>query len=236
MALPAAAVEAAVSVTFCAVPGVKVSVAGFAVTPAGSPVMAIETVPLKELSAVASTLTFEPVAPAIIVSDVGDTASVKSGAGGGGAETVKATVTEWLKVPEVPVSAIIAVPAAAVDAAMSVTFCAAPGIRVSVAGLAVTPVGRPLMATVTVPEKPFDGTALTLIVCPAPPETSATVAGVEASEKSGASGLVIGWERLLQDMRARHGSKLAALASARKRNRRRAGVVAASTEKGLVDL
>jgi hypothetical protein len=149
----AAALAAAVSVVLCAVPGVKVSVAGFAVTPVGSPVIVTETVPLKEFNAVASRLTGEPVAPAAMVSDVGDTASEKSG--DGAAEIVSATVAEWLRVPEVPVNVTVALLAAAVEAAVSVTFCAVPGFNISVAGLAVTPVGSPLTATVTIPVKPF---------------------------------------------------------------------------------
>ncbi len=161
-ALPATAVAPAVSVMFCTVPGVSASVAGFAVTPVGSPLMATETVPLKEFIAVARTLTGEPVAPATIVSDVGETVSEKSG-GGGAAETVNATVAEWLSFPDVPVSVTVALPVAAVVPAVSVTVCAAPGVNERVAGLAVTPVGNPLMATATVPVKPFNGTALTLI-------------------------------------------------------------------------
>jgi hypothetical protein len=93
VALPAAAVEAVLSVTFCAVPGVNVSVAGFAVTPLGSPVIATVTVPLKPFTAVARTLTGEPVAPAVMVNDVAETVSEKSG-GGGAAVTVSMTVAE----------------------------------------------------------------------------------------------------------------------------------------------
>jgi hypothetical protein len=93
VALPAAAVEAAVRVTFCAVPGVSDNVLGLAVTPEGSPEMVTETVPLKEFNAVARTLTGEPVVPATRVRDVGDTLSEKSG-GGGAAEMVTATVAE----------------------------------------------------------------------------------------------------------------------------------------------
>jgi len=93
VALPAAAVEAAVSVTFCAVPGVNVSVAGFAVTPAGNPEIATVTVPLKEFNAVARTLTGELVAPTVMDNDVGETVSEKSG-GGGAALTVSMTVAE----------------------------------------------------------------------------------------------------------------------------------------------
>jgi hypothetical protein len=236
VALPAAIVEAAVSVTFCAVPGVNVSVAGLAVTPVGSPVMATATVPLKEFNAVANTLTFEPAAPATIASDVGETVSEKSDGGGGGAETVNATEAEWLRVPEVPVNVTVALPATAVDAAVSVTFCAVPGADVSVAGLAVTPLGSPLTATVTIPVKPFAGTALTLICWPVPPETSVTVAGVEVSEKS-ASEFVPRWETLPQDMRARHGNRLAALTIFRKRDRcrHRADVMIVFVEMGPAD-
>ena len=45
----------------------------------GVPVIVTETVPLKEFSAAAETLTGKPVAPPVIVSDPGDTANVKSG-------------------------------------------------------------------------------------------------------------------------------------------------------------
>jgi hypothetical protein len=93
VALPAAALDAALSVTFCAVPGVNVSVAGFAVTPLGSPEIATVTEPVKPFTAVASTLTGEPAAPAVMFSDVGEIVSEKSG-GGGAAVTVSMTVAE----------------------------------------------------------------------------------------------------------------------------------------------
>jgi hypothetical protein len=86
----AAAVRAAVNVVLCATPGVRFKVAGFAVTPVGSPVIAMPTVPVKELIAVVVTLTGEPVVPAMIVKDVGLSASVKSGA----TATVRATAAE----------------------------------------------------------------------------------------------------------------------------------------------
>lgn len=75
----AAAVRAAVRVVVCATPGVRFKVAGFAATPVGSPVIATATVPLKELTAVAATLTGEPAVPAMIVDDVGLNDSMKSG-------------------------------------------------------------------------------------------------------------------------------------------------------------
>jgi hypothetical protein len=144
--------------------------------------MVTETVPLKEFNAVARTLTGEPVVPATRVRDVGERVSEKSG-GGGAAKMVTATVAEWLSVPEVPVKVTEALPAAAVEAAVRVTFCAVPGVNASVAGLAVTPEGSPAIVTATIPAKPFAGIAFTLICCPWPPATIAAVAGVAVSEK-----------------------------------------------------
>jgi hypothetical protein len=92
-AVDATAVEAAVNVMLCAVPGVSVSAAGLAVAPEGSPVIATATVLLNEFTALASTLTFAPVAPAVMVSEVGESVSEKFG-GGAAAVTVNATVAE----------------------------------------------------------------------------------------------------------------------------------------------
>jgi len=72
----------------------------------------------------------------------------------------------------------MALPAAALAAAVTVTVCAVPGVRLSVAGFAVTPVGRPAIATLTIPVKPLAGAAFTLICCPVPPGTSEMLAGV----------------------------------------------------------
>ena len=73
--LEEAALDAAVSVVLCAVPGVNISVAGLAVTPDGSPLIVTLTLPLKEFIAVARTLTLEPDAPATMVSEVGERSS-----------------------------------------------------------------------------------------------------------------------------------------------------------------
>ena len=82
----------------------------------------------------------------------------------------------------------VAVDAAAPEDAVSVVFCAVPGVRVSVAGLAVTPAGRPVIATKTMPVKPLVGTAFTLTGWPVPPAIIVTVAGVAVNEKSGVGG------------------------------------------------
>jgi hypothetical protein len=91
---------------------------------------------------------------------------------------VAATVAEWVSAPELPVKVTVALPAAALAAAVTVIVCGAPGVKLSVAGCAVTPAGRPAIATFTVPMKPLAGTAFTLIGCPVPPGTSEMLAGV----------------------------------------------------------
>lgn len=92
VAVAAPALDAAANVVLCAVPGTSERVAGLAVTPPGSPVMATATVLLKALAAVARMLTFEPVSPATRVSDAGEAESEKLGADA--AATVVATVAE----------------------------------------------------------------------------------------------------------------------------------------------
>ena len=49
----ATALSAAVNVVLCATPGARLNVVGFAVTPAGSPMIATVTVPANELTAAA---------------------------------------------------------------------------------------------------------------------------------------------------------------------------------------
>ena len=59
----------------------RVRVDGFAVTPDGSPVIAIETEPVKEFIGVAVTVIELLVVPAVRLSEPGETASEKSGVG-----------------------------------------------------------------------------------------------------------------------------------------------------------
>jgi hypothetical protein len=103
---------------------------------------------------------------------------------------VVATVAEWLSIPEVPVRVNVALPATALPEAVTVTLSAALGVRLSVAGCAVTPLGSPAIATSTNPINPLAGAAFTLICCPPPPGVSETLAGVAVRLKSpaGAAG------------------------------------------------
>jgi hypothetical protein len=76
---------AAANVMICGVPGVRLSVAGEAVTPVGSPDSETETIPLNAFREFTSTKICAPAAPIMIVAEVGVTLSEKSGAGEVGA-------------------------------------------------------------------------------------------------------------------------------------------------------
>jgi hypothetical protein len=117
-------------------------------------------------------------------SEVGDRVREKSG--GCGTEIVRETVAAWLNAAEVPVKVIVELPAAAVAAAVSVTVAATPGLNVTVAGLALTPVGNPEIATATLPVNPLVAVAVRLTVCAAAPAVIVSVVGAAAREKSGA--------------------------------------------------
>jgi hypothetical protein len=180
---PVVAPMLAVSVTFCAVPGVSVSDAGSAVMPAGRPVMLTATGEAKPAIAATCRESAVPLVPLTSVCDVGVTVKTKSGVVV--AVVVSATVAVWLSVPEVPVSVTVAEPLATTVSAVKVTFCAAPAIKVSAAGFAVTPAGNPLSATVTGEVNPFIALALTLTDCPLAPALTEVVAGETPRVKSG---------------------------------------------------
>jgi hypothetical protein len=72
-----------------------------------------------------------------------------------GTMIVRPIMAVWLKLPEVPVTVMVAVPAAAEVPAANVRVL----VPVVLAGLkdAVTPLGRPVAARLTLPLKPFSG-------------------------------------------------------------------------------
>jgi len=86
------------------------------------------------------------------------------------------------------VNTTLAFPVGALFAAVRVVLCATPGARESDAGLAVTPVGNPLNATLAVPVKPFSAVAVTWTACPVAPVVRLSDCGLMASEKSGCAG------------------------------------------------
>jgi hypothetical protein len=180
-----ATVVEAVKVIVCGVPGCRETVDGLAVTPAGSPLIATLMVPLKlfnaELLSVACML-----APAANVALVGDTVNVKSGLLTTGApETLRVRIALCVSEPDVPTKLTVAGEAvlAAFAAAVNVTVCGVPGCRDIVAGLAVTPAGSPLMATLIVLLKLFSA-ELVSDTCVLAPAASVALVGDTANVKS----------------------------------------------------
>jgi hypothetical protein len=171
----------------CAVPGVSVNDAGLAVTPAGKPLNATPTVPLKAFSAVADNCTGCPAAPIVTLKDCGLTASEKSGAGGGAA-TVSASDAVCVRLPDDPVNVIVADTGAVPTAAVRLNVAAVPGVSVSDDGCAVTPGGRPERATDTFEENPLTAVANTETVEAVPFAVRLKLAGFTLSEKSAAGG------------------------------------------------
>jgi len=139
--LPGVAAEDALIRTVCRVPGTIESVDGVAVTPAGNGPIWTETLPVKPLRAVAPTVRVREFPPGTTVMADGDAWSEKLGEGGGCA-MVNAAGAVCVIAPEVPVSAIFALPDAAAEDAEKLICCSVPGVRASVMGVAVTPAGR----------------------------------------------------------------------------------------------
>ena len=144
---------------------VLVAVAGLvlkeALTPLGSPEAAKVTLLLKPFWGV-TVMVLVPKAPCMTIRLAGDAERAKFG----GSVTVSATVAVRVKLPEVPVTVIVAVPVVAVLLAVSVRMLA------DVAGLglndAVTPLGKPDAEKFTLPAKPFCGVIVTVLVPLAP--------------------------------------------------------------------
>jgi hypothetical protein len=139
---PVVAFAAALKVT---VPGLKV-----AITPEGKPVAANVIAPLNPFCGT-TVMVLAPLAPGRTLKLVGDAVSAKLG----GAATVKLTVAVLCKVPDVPVIVTVEFPSVAEALAVRVSV---PGLAVvAVLKDAVTPVGSPDAARVTVPLKAFCG-------------------------------------------------------------------------------
>jgi hypothetical protein len=121
-----------------------------AVTPFGRPETDTLTLPLKPFSAT-PVIALAALLPCAMLRAAGEAESVKLG----GAVIVSAIVVVLFNVPEEPVTVRSDVPVAAEALAVSVTVLAA----VVLAGLniAVTPLGRPDIARLTLPLNPFCG-------------------------------------------------------------------------------
>lgn len=172
--VPVVAVALAVSVK------VLVVVAGFglktAVTPLCIPAAEKVTLPLKPPKGLIVMVEVAPAPPCVMASVVGEALSEKLG------DIVREMVVLLTKAPDVPVTVIVNVPAEAEVATLSDKLelvAEVFGVKV-----AVTPVGRPLAAKETVPEKPFCGTT-PIVLFPVPPTPTVKVLGVAVSEKFG---------------------------------------------------
>jgi len=183
-AMPALALVPAISVRFWAVPGASVRTDGLPATPEDNPLRETLTLPVNPFSAFAVTETDFPVLPAVRLRFAGATVREKSGVAAAAA-IVKAIIAEWVRLPDFPVSVIVAVPALALVPALSVRFLPVPGVSVSIAGLAITPVGSPDKETLTLPVNPFSALAVIETDFPMLPAVRLRLAGATVSEKSG---------------------------------------------------
>jgi hypothetical protein len=183
VAVPTVAEEEAVSVRVeVAVPfaaGVTGLVEKVAVTPLGKP-LALSVVAESNPPVLVTVIVLVPLLPCVTLTDEGDALTLKLG------EVVEFTVSETVvvavKLPDVPVIVTVAVPVVAVLLAVRVS------VLVEVVGfvlnVAVTPLGKPDAASVTLPENP--STSVTVIVLvPLLPCVTVTLLGEEESVKLG---------------------------------------------------
>jgi hypothetical protein len=128
--------------------------------PTGKPLSVRLTAPLKPLRSFTA-MVLVPVCPPAMVMLLVKADSVKSGV-----STVSATVVVWTRLPDVPVTVMVAGPAVAVLDAVSVNML----VPVVLDGLndAVTPAGRPLATRLTAPLKPFRSVTATTLLPLAP--------------------------------------------------------------------
>jgi hypothetical protein len=119
-----------------------------------------------------------PLVPCIKLRLFGDAERVKFPVG----FTLRVTVVCFVRVPDVPVIDILAVPMAAVPLAVSVNTL----VLAVLLGLkdAVTPLGRPDADKLTLPVKPFSGVTVIVLV-PLVPCVIVTLVGEADSEKFG---------------------------------------------------
>jgi hypothetical protein len=134
-----------------------------AVTPLGTPEADNATVPLKPFCGVTETVV--PALPVCAMLKLFGAAD-KVKPGGTNALTVSETVAVLVNVPDVPVTVIVAVPVLAVLLAVRVSVL----VLVALLGLneAVTPVGMPVAAKLTLLLKPFSGFTVIVLLPLAP--------------------------------------------------------------------
>lgn len=176
--VPVVAVALAVSVN------TLLPVVGFvpnaAVTPLGSPDAASVTLPVNPFLSVTD-MVLVPLLPWVTDRLLGEAESVKFGAAA--ADTVRASVVVAVKLPDVPVMVTVEVPVVAVALAVS------DSVLVPVVGfvpkVAVTPLGSPEAAKVTLPVNPPTSVTVTVLVPAAPPWVIVKLLGESESVKLG---------------------------------------------------
>jgi hypothetical protein len=183
VAAPTVAVEEAVNVRVeVALPfaaGVTGLVENAAVTPVGKPV-ALNVVAESKPPVLVIVIVLVPLAPWVTASEAGEAAIVKFGVAV--ALTVRATVVVAARLPEVPVIVTVEVPVVAVLLAVSVsTLVPVVGF---VPNAAVTPLGRPDAARVTLPVNP-PASATVMVLVPLLPWVTDRLLGEAESVKLG---------------------------------------------------
>jgi hypothetical protein len=184
VAVPTVAVDEAVSVKVeVALPfagGVTGLVENDTVTPEGRP-EALNVVAESNPFWLAMVIVLVPLLPCVTVTEVGEALTVKFG--DAAAVTVSETVVVAVKLPEVPVIVTVAVPVVAALLAVS------DSVLVEVVGFvlkeAVTPLGRPEAARVTLPVNPPTSVTVIVLVPAEPPCVMLTLLGEAESVKLG---------------------------------------------------
>jgi hypothetical protein len=183
VAAPVVAVEEAVSVrvevTLPFAAGVTGLVENVAVTPVGRPV-ALNVVAELKPPVLVTVIVLVPLAPWVTVREAGEAAMVKFGVAV--ALTVRASVVVAVRLPEVPVMVTVEVPVVAVELAVRVsTLLPVVGF---VPNAAVTPLGNPDAARVTLPLNPFTSVTVMVLV-PLLPWVTVRLLGESESVKLG---------------------------------------------------
>jgi hypothetical protein len=184
VAFPVAAVAETVSVRVEVALLLAGGVTGFAenaaVTPLGNPVVLRVVAELK-LSLLVILIVLVPLPPCLTLREAGEAVIVKFG--DEAALTVRASVVVATRLPEVPVMVTVLVPVVADALAVSVS------VLVPVAGFAlnaaVTPLGRPDAARLTLPVNPFKSVTVMVVVPLAPPAAIVKLLGESESVKLG---------------------------------------------------
>lgn len=156
-------------------------VAGFelntAVTPAGSPEAANDTLPENVFAGVMA-MALVTLLPGSRVTVLGEAESVKVGFA-----TVRLKGMVFVRLPDVPMMVTVSVPVAALELAFRVS------VLLDVAGFglnaAVTPVGKPEAESVTLPLNPFTG-MMVIVLVPLLPDATNMVFGEGKTMKLGA--------------------------------------------------